>query len=171
MLLHSSGLQKPSTMRDLNGILCSAVCDDKATSSIAMARLMKDLPGLITLPACCKVPIRDSNSLRVHDFRGSHRLTMLMRRCSLSVGRQSCPIIVSTSIPKNVSMGLGPAFFSGARGTPNSLHSLSILSRLCWHTSDPGGPRTIYIIIQVVKDVLYAASRDAPLQGVSKCCE
>ena len=94
-----------------------------------MARRRKDLAGLITLHACCRVPISDSSSLRVHTLRRSHSDNACMRRCNFSSGRRNWPCSVSMVILKKVITGLGPSLFSGANGTPKCRHSFSRIDR------------------------------------------
>ena len=107
-----------------------------------MARRRKDLPGLTTLHACCKVPMSDSSSLRVHTLRESHLDTTCRRRCNLSSGRRSWPSNVSIMIPRKLITGLGPSLFSGANSTPRYVHSFSRVSKCSWQIDDSGGPAT-----------------------------
>ena len=61
----------------------------RTTLSNEMARRKKDLPGRITLVACCRTPIKDSKSLRVHAFRSSHYANVCDNLCIFSFGNRS----------------------------------------------------------------------------------
>ena len=89
-----------------------------ATLRSAIAQCRKDLPGRITLHACCRVPVRDSSSVRVHAFLDSHVVTKSNSHCNLSAGSLSFPCRVSMMMPRKISTGNGPSRFLGANGTP-----------------------------------------------------
>ena len=105
-------------------------------------RRINDLPGIITVQACCRVPTRDSSSWRVQAFFISHALISSPSRSSFSRGSRNTCCIVSISIPKKVMAVLGPSCFSGASGTPRSLYVLARMSRYFWHVFESGGPTT-----------------------------
>ena len=80
------------------------------------------LPGLTTLEAKAKRPIRDSSSRLVHFGRLNHCLMIALICCSLSAGSR---MVIATesgiSIPKYVIVVVGPTSLSSAMGTPKSL--------------------------------------------------
>jgi len=90
--------------------------------SSEMTQWRNDLPGLMTLQECCRVPVSGLSSLQVQTLRVSHSDTDCTRHCSLSSGRRSWPCRVSTIIP-NMITGLGPFLFSVANRTPKYSHS------------------------------------------------
>ena len=63
-------------------------------------------PGLITVVACERCPVRDSKSLHVHALRVLHCPSRTCSRWTLSAGRLSWKCMVSIWIPKKDSMAL-----------------------------------------------------------------
>ena len=75
-------------------------------------------PGLITVAACERCPVRDSKSLRVHALRVPHCLSRACSHWTLSAGRLSWKCMVSIWIPKKDSVVAGPSDLWCARGAP-----------------------------------------------------
>ena len=111
-----------------------------ATSVIAIIRLRNDLPGLTMQHACCNRPIRDSNSLFVHDRLLCYRKISLLRQTNFSFGRRSVFASVSSSMPRNVITLEGPSVLSGAIGTPSLELVSKTLSSALLHSWDSGAP-------------------------------
>ena len=107
----------------------------------SITRLTKVRPGFTTLPACCRCPIRGSSSLLVHDFLPCHDFIRDCRLCSLSAGRRSSIVAVSSSMPRNGSTVLGPSSLSSAKGTPSLLHDAIAVVKASAHWFVPGCPK------------------------------
>ena len=101
-----------------------------------IVRLRNDLPGLTKQRACCKKPIRDSNSLFVHERLPCHHKISLLRWINFSSVRRSVIASVSSSIPRKVIIMEGPSVLWRASGTP-ALHRFPkcSLAPACTHQS------------------------------------
>ena len=82
--------------------------------------LRNNRPGLTTFQACCSFPTKDCNSLFQHDFRPSHSPTRLFNSSIFFWDKCSSSVAVSTSMPRKVTLWLGPSSFSAAKGNPSS---------------------------------------------------
>ena len=90
-------------------------------------------PGLTTLQACWRRPIRDSSSLLRHAFLSFQSSKVALMRVILSAGRRRDQATVSSSMPRKVRHDVGPSHFPAAMGTPSSLQARFIVCRLSAH--------------------------------------
>ena len=94
-------------------------------SSIMCRR--NNLPGRITQQACWSWSMTDKSSLLEQDYMLSQRRISLRRHCNFDGGRLRVMNSVSISIPRKVSLMLGPSVFLEATGTPKNTHRASTL--------------------------------------------
>ena len=95
----------------------------------SIIRLRKVRPGRTTRKACCRCPIKDNNSRLVHDLRQRHAQIITDSRCSLAGGNFRTLARVSTSMPRNSRVVLGPSVFWEVIGTPSLRHKFRAVSR------------------------------------------
>ena len=96
----------------------------------------KDLPGLTTVLACWRRPIRDSNSHFVDQEFVLHSSMTCLRQQSFSGGRQISMWRVSSNMP--VMVDADHSILFDASGTPSVLQTVIIMSRFVAHPSQPG---------------------------------
>ena len=97
-------------------------------------------PDNTTIAAWLRCPMRDCISLLDAVFLPRQETTRSSMWVSLSPGRLSVMVKVSTWIPRNLSWVAGPSVLCAATGTPNSLHVSKATSHAFAHDSSAGGP-------------------------------
>ena len=86
-----------------------------------------DLPDQITQQACWCWPITDKSSLLKQDFILSQRRISLRSHSNFDGGRLRVMNSVSISIPRKVSLMLGPSVFLETTGTSKNAYRASTL--------------------------------------------
>ena len=99
------------------------------------------LPGLTTVAACDRWPMRDSKSLLVQDLLGSHLSSNACRQLSLSEANLNSDACVSIKIPRNVTHVAGPSVIWVATGMPRCWKTLVISERFAVASDVAGAPR------------------------------
>ena len=112
----------------------------KAHSEIIMQR-KKERPWGTTLQACWRWPISDSRSFHLHEHLWVHCFKRAVVLSNLSFGTRACKSSESSSIPVTVKHVEGHSNLSGWREMPSLEKQWMELSRSCWQTEEPDGPR------------------------------
>ena len=132
---------------------------------MSIMRLRKTRPGMTTVAAWLRVPMRDCSCLLVAVFLPLHSRTVAEMRASLSGWRLSSILLVSIWMPRNVSWQLGPSVLCVATGTPSSRHVSKVHCSTWAQVDVPGGPNSRKVI-QVVKLVGNPPRLQNPCQGI-----
>ena len=101
-------------------------------------RRRKDRPWGATLHACWRWPIKDSRSFRLQKRLCNQASKRAVILSNASLGSRTCRFSESSSISRTVMpVDVGVETHAKLGNWKQSIN----LSRLCWQTDEPGGPR------------------------------